>query len=222
MTAVSSEWARLLERLLYLFPPVIGVGIVGVLQDAEPGVPGLQQGLILFGTFGYTVLTLGVTATVVLDARRVRRQPRASGNWRPRVWLYGGAAVLSPAIAGVIYLIQRHRQFGTPSGWSGWWIVVAISLASTLFGIVAATVALVFAMPGLFTTAVGLAGAIAFGSFPVAIHQDAAYVSTERTNWRPNPGFYLGVAFLSLSIPPLQPLVAGYYLYNRHRAIGTL
>nr|WP_206335483.1 hypothetical protein [Natronolimnobius sp. AArcel1] len=206
---------------MYLFPPVIGVGIVGVLQDADPGVPGLQQGLILFGTFGYTVLTAGVTATIVLDARRVRRQPRASGNWRPRPWLNAAFALLWAPVVGVVYLARRHRQFGTPPGWSGWWLVVAVSLGTTLFGFVAAAVAIVFAIPGLFTTGVALAGTIAFGSFPIAIHQDAAYVSTESTSWNPNPGVYLGVAFVSLFVPPLQPLVASYYLVQRRRAVGT-
>lgn len=34
-------------------------------------------------------------------------------------------------------------------------------------------------------------------------------------------GVYLGVAFVSLFVPPLQPLVASYYLVQRRRAVGT-
>lgn len=215
------DWARLLERLLFLFPPVIGVGVVGVLREAEPGVPGLQFGLFLLGAFGYTVLTLGVVVAVFFDARKVRRRPGVSGNWSPKPWLNAVVAIVSAPIVGVVYLARRHRRFGTPPGWSGWWLVVAVSLATTLFGFVAAAVAILFAIPGLLEAAVALAGTIAFGAFPIAIHQDAAHVSTYGDTWRPNPGLYLGIAFLSLSIPPLQPIVAGYYLVRRRGAIGT-
>lgn len=215
------DWARFVERLLYLFPPVIGVGIVGVLQDAEPGVPGVQRGLVLFGTFGYTLLTLGLAVALFLDAWRVRRRSRAAGHWEPNPWLYAVAAVVWAPAAGVVYLARRHRRIGTPPGWSGWWVVVATSLGTTLVGLVVAVVAVVLAIPGLFSAAVGLAGAIAFGAFPIAIHRDAAYVCVHGDDWRPNPGVYLGVAFVSLFVPPLQPVVAAYYLLRRRRATGT-
>ncbi|RQH00792.1 hypothetical protein [Natrarchaeobius oligotrophus] len=214
-------WARLLERLLYLFPPVIGVGIVGMLQETEPGVPGLQWGLVLIGTFGYTFLTLGVAVAVFFDASRIRRRPRASGSWKPNPWLNAVLAVVWAPAAGVVYLARRHKRFGTPPGWSGWWLVVAVSLAMTVVGIATAVVAIVLAIPGLVWAALGLTGAIVFGTFPIAIHQDAAYVCVYGDSWRPNPGLYLGVAFVSLFVPPLQPLVAGYYLYRRHQTIGV-
>lgn len=213
-------WARLAERLCYLFPPVVGVGAIGILREADPGVPGLERGLLLVGTFGYALLTLGLAITIFFDARRVRSQPRASANWNPQPWLNALFAIVWAPAAGVVYLARRHRRFGTPPGWSGWWFVVAASLVTTLVGFAVAGVAIVFAIPGLFTTAIGLAGAIAFGTFPIAIHQDAAYVCTHGDSWRPNPGLYLGFAFVSLSFPPLQPLLAIYYLYRRWRAIG--
>ncbi|WP_090384129.1 hypothetical protein [Natronobacterium texcoconense] len=215
------DWARLAERLLYLFPPVIGVGIVGVLREADPGVPLLESGLVLVGTFGYTILTLGLVITIFFDARRIRSQPRASANWSPRPWLNAVFALLWAPAAGVVYLARRHRRFGTPPGWSGWWLVVAASFVTTLVGFTAATIAILLSIPGLLTTAIGVAGAIAFGVFPVAIHQDAAYVCTHGRSWRPNPGLYLAFAFLSLFVPPLQPLLAGYYLYRRWETLGT-
>lgn len=220
-TTGEIDWARVVERLLYLFPPVIGVGIVGILQDAEPGVPGLQWGLVLFSSFGYTFLSLGLATALFLDARRVRRRPQASGHWRPNPLLNAILALVWAPVAGVVYLFRRHRRFGTPPGWSGWWLVVAVSLAATLIGTVAAVIAVVFSLPRLLTTAIGLAGAISFGAFPVAIHQDAAYVWTKANSWRPNPGLYLGLAFLSLFVPPLQPMLAGYYLLRRRRALGV-
>ncbi|AGB39683.1 hypothetical protein [Natronococcus occultus] len=221
VSADALDWARVVERLLYLFPPVVGVGVVGVLREADLGVPLLQRGLVLFGTFGYTVLTLGLAGAILLDARRVRRQPRASGEWRPSPWLNAGFALLWAPLAGVVYLFRRHRRFGTPPGWGGWWLVVAVSLAATVIGLVAATIAVVLAFPGSLRTVIGVTGAIAFGTFPIAIHQDAAYVCTRSDAWRPNPGLYLGLAFLSLSIAPLQPLLAGYYLLRRRETLGT-
>ncbi|MDQ2050820.1 hypothetical protein RBH26_10020 [Natronolimnohabitans sp. A-GB9] len=215
------DWARLVERLLYLVPPVVGVGFVGVLQDTEPGIPGLGLGLFLIGAFGYTALTLGLLVAIFFDARRVRRRPKASGNWDPNPWLNAAVTLVSAPLAGVVYLARRHRRFGTPPGWSDWWLVIAVSLATTLFGGAIAVIGLVLTIPGLLVAGVGLAGAIAFGAFPIAIHQDAAYVCTYGNSWRPNPGVYLGIAFLSLSIPPLQPIVAGYYLARRHKAVGT-
>lgn len=213
------DWARLIERLLYLFPPVIGVGIVGVLQETEPGVPGLQWGLFLVSSFGYTFLTIGLLVAIFFDARRIRQQPRASGHWTPNPWLNAAFALVWAPAAGVFYLLRRHRRFGTRPGWSGWWTVVALSLAATVFGALAAGIAVLLVLPGLFLTAIGVAGAIAFGTFPIAIHQDAAYVSTYSTDWRPNPGLYLGIAFLSLFVPPLQPIVAGYYLLKRRKTM---
>ncbi|MCU4741249.1 hypothetical protein [Natronoglomus mannanivorans] len=210
------DWGRVIERLCYLFPPVIGVGLVGVLQEADLGVPGLQWGLVLFGTFGYTVLTLGLTTALFLDARRVQ----VVGGWHPRPWLNALFAFVLAPVAGVVYLYRRHERFGTPATRSEWWIVIAISLGTTVAGLGTAVIAYVLAMPGLVATAIGLAGTVAFGAFPIAIHQDAAYVCTRRSRWNPNPGTYLGFAFLSLFVPPLQPLLAAYYLFQRRRAVG--
>lgn len=212
----SPDWARAIERLCFLYPPVLGVGAIGVVRELDPGVPGLQRGLVLFGTFGYTLLTLGMALALFLDARHVR----SSGRWKPSPWLNAlGALLIAPA-AGVWYLARRHRRFGTRAGWSGWWLVVALSLVATVFGIVGAVIAVVLTMPGLLRTAVGFAGAVAVGAFPIAIHQDAAYVSARGASWRPNPAGYLGLAFLSLFVPVLQPLLAGYYLLRRRRAVG--
>ncbi|WP_247003597.1 hypothetical protein [Halosolutus gelatinilyticus] len=215
------DWARLIERLCFGIPPVVGVGLIGVLRETEPGVPYLERGLVLVGTFGYTALTLALAIALFFDASRVRRRGGVSSHWTPSPWLNAAFAIVWAPAAGVFYLYRRHKRFGTRPGWSGWWLVVAVSLATTVLGIAIAIVAYALALPGLLSTAVGTAGAIAFGAFPIAIHQDAAYVCIQGQGWRPNPGLYLGLAFLSLVVAPLQPIVAGYYLLRRRKAIGT-
>ena len=221
-TVATIDWGRVAERLSFLFPPVIGVGIVGLVQDVEPGVPGLGYTLVLIGTIGYTILTGVMVVTLAVDARAIRSQPSSRTDWRPRPLLYAlGALFWAPAVA-VIYLYRRHRRFPTPLGWSKWWIVVFISLLTTIGGAISAIVGIVFATPELVVTAISVTGIIAVGTFPVAIHQDAAYVAQTSDSWQPNPAGYLGLALLSLFIPPLQPLLAVYYLIRRRRAIGNV
>ncbi|MCU4925884.1 hypothetical protein OB905_07790 [Halobacteria archaeon AArc-dxtr1] len=216
------DWGQVIESLVYLFPPVIGVGIVGLLQTADPGVPGLQWALVLFGTFGYAVLALSLTIALFADARSCREH----SDWSPRPWIITLLALASAPFAlapfvAVAYLYRRYEHLGATAGWSGWWLVVAASLAATLFGLVAAVVGIVLVIPGLLLTGAAVAGAVAFGSFPIAIHQDAAYVDSRGSDWQPNPALYLGLALASLFVAPLQPLLAGYYLWRRRQALGA-
>ncbi len=215
-TARPDAWGRLIERLSYLLPPTLGVGTVGVLREAELGVPLLARGLVLFATFGYTLLSVALAVAVLMDAREVRRV----GAWQPRPVLYGLAALPAAPVVVPFYLARRHVHFGTPPDRSGWWLVVALSLLTTLVGAGLAAAAVVLAIPGLFGWAIGLAGTVAVGAFPVAIHRDAASVAFQHAGWEPNPGVYLGLAYLSLFVPFLQPLFAAYYLYRRRRTVG--
>lgn len=210
------SWGRLIERLCYLLPPTVGIGVVGVLREAKLGVPFLSRGLVLVATFGYTLLSVALAVVVLLDAREVRRV----GGWEPRPALYGLATLLAAPAVAVYYLARRHVHFGTPPDRSEWWLLVAFSLLTTVVGIGIAAAAVVLAIPGLFGWAVGLAGAVAVGAFPVAIHRDAAYVSFQHAGWEPNPGLYLGLAYLSLFVPFLQPLLTVYYLHRRRRTVG--
>ena len=218
LTKRRPDPARTAERLIYLVPPVIGVGVVGVLQDAETGLLPLQWVLIIIGTIGYAAIVFGLSFTLFVDARDLR----PGAGWSPNPWvtaagvLVAGPFALSPFVA-IGYLHRRYEHVGVTPGWSGWWTVVALSLGATLFGSVAAIVGLILSIPALALTGVALAGAIAFGSFPIAIHQDAAFVAAQGRSWQPNPATYLGLALVSLFVPPLQPLLAIYYLLRRRR-----
>lgn len=210
------EWRVLLERLCFLYPPVIGIGAIGVVGDLDPGVPGLQQALFLVASFGYTLMTLGLAIALYADIRAQREE----GAWKPNPGVYLPLAVLLAPLAGVVYLSRRHRVHGTPAGWPHWWLVVAVTLVTTLFGLFAVAIAVLYQLPALLITAAGVGGAIAIGAFPIALYQDAAYVTAQGRQWQPNPGTHLGLAFASLFFPLFQPLLASYYLLERWRTVG--
>lgn len=213
-----TTWGRFVERLSVLLPPTLGVGLVGLLEEFDLGTPFLQEGLVVLGSIGYTAVTFVLAITIFLDARAVNRVDL--GSWNPNPVVYGVATVLVAPVASAFYLFRRHHHFGTRPGWDGWWLVIGLSLVTSVAGFLGAAVAVVLEMPALLATATGVAGVIAFGAFPLAVHQDAAYVCTRRRSWRPNPGAYLGLAFLSLVVPPLQPVVAAYYLQRRRKTVG--
>lgn len=58
---------------------------------------------------------------------------------------------------------------------------------------------------------------------PVALYLDAAAVGRADVGWDPDPVLYaiVGVVGLFAQGVPVQPAVALYYLYQRHRYVGT-
>lgn len=211
---------RALETLLFLFPPVVGVGAVGVL--GETGVPLVERGVVLFTAVAYALLSIGVPLSLYLDAARVRQR----GPWRPRAGLYGLASLLAAPVAvapvvALVYLYRRHRKLPPPPSDDRWWLVVAASLVATVAGVLFAGVGVLLETPGVVLAGVGLLGAVTFGVFPVAIYRDAAYVRARRGEWLPNPALYLALAFAGLFVGVLHPLVAGYYLARRHEELGV-
>ena len=207
-------WLRGLETLLFALPPVLGVGIVGVLEGVVPGP--IRFALLGFGTVGYLVIRVGVPLCCYFDARELASAPT---DWHPRPWLYLlTAAAVSPSLVGVIYLHRRHRHVETRSALPVWRYVVWISLVVPLSGLAVAVLGIAFATPSVVATGLALAGAVALGVFPASIYKDAAYVRTRSVAWRPNPGTYLGLAFASIVFAPFQPVVASYYLVRRRSA----
>jgi hypothetical protein len=58
---------------------------------------------------------------------------------------------------------------------------------------------------------------------PVALYLDAEAVGRADVGWEPDPVLYglVGVVGLFAQGVPIQPAVACYYLYGRHRHVGT-
>ena len=211
------DWGRAAERVLFLFPPVIGVGVIGVLQELDPAVPLLGSALVLVGSFGYVALSVGLAVVLAVDARQLR----GASDWHPRPVVLALLALLAAPAVGVYYLYRRHRSIGTPAGWSGWWLAVAVVPAVSLVGTALALAGALLAIPELVFWSLAIAGAVAVGLFPIALHQDAAYVARTGTNWRPNPATFLGLGFLGIFVGPLQLAVALYYLARRHRELDV-
>ena len=204
-----------LEKLLFALPPVIGLGIVGLLQQADQ--PLLRAGLIAFAAFGAVVIRVGVPLCIFLDGTLIRRR---DVEWRPNRLFYTGLAlaVSAPAV-GLVYLYRRHRLIGTRRASSRWWYLVVASIVGAFVGFVVVAIGLVLQLPRPVTVLGGAVGGLALASFPIAIYEDACYVRTAGGIWRPNPATYLALAFASLlALAILQPVVGTYYLLRRHHA----
>lgn len=246
----KSRWLALLEGLLFLFPPLVGVGLIGVLQ--ERAIPLVSELLVWFSAVGYLVLTVGIPICIYGDVRWLRHRPdrqgrhdkrqrrnrrdqpnqhdqhdqpnqrgqsqrRQSRRWRPTAWQYMLPAILWPPIVGVVYLAVRHNRQPSTATASGWWFAVAVGFGAYAFGLLLSLVGVSFGFPRVLIAGIALAGTIAYGVFPAAIYRDACYAQSTGGRWQPNPGVYLGLAFVSLFVALLQPVVAGYYLVRRSR-----
>lgn len=206
----GGPWYRLLESLLFALPPVIGVGIVGVLQNHPDPLVG--RTLVVVASVGSVLIRVGVPLTILFDGRELRHR----GVWSPNGPLYAlGALLLSAPAVGLFYLYRRHDRVAVSPGWDGWWVVVAASLGGALSGIPIALLAYVLALPPLVVAIPAVLGSLALAAFPVGIYRDAVYLRNSASTWKPNPALYLALAFASLLVAVLQPPVAAYYLYRR-------
>ena len=95
-----ADWGRAAERVLFLFPPVVGVGLIGVIQDLDPAVPLLGSVLVLLGSFGYVALSVALAAVLAVDARQIR----GTTDWHPRPVVLALLTLLAAPAVGVYYL----------------------------------------------------------------------------------------------------------------------
>ncbi|MCH7660577.1 MAG: hypothetical protein IH933_08315 [Euryarchaeota archaeon] len=208
---VRGFWYGLLETLLFALPPVIGVGIVGLLQNHPDPLVG--QLLFSVATVGGLAIRVGVPVCVLFDARGLR----AKRLWRPNGPAYAlGAFFVSAPVFGLLYLYRRHERISLAPSWDGWWVLVAASLGGAISGIVVVSLTYLLSLPPAILAAPALVSGITLAAFPVGIYRDAIYVrNSSRKGWRPNPALYLALAFVSLLVTVLQPPVAAYYLLRR-------
>jgi hypothetical protein len=207
---LSSRWSRWLERLLLIFPVVVGAGLVAVLAEAP--IPEVRRAVILGIAVAAVVIRVGIPVCLFFDAGNVTD---SAADWEPSRYLYaGGALLVSAPFFALVYLYRRYEHVSPTAGSRYWWLVVVLAAVvgplTIIIGLLGTTAAV--------GTVLAVAATIAAGLLPVGIYRDAAYVRTSPSRWNPNPALHLGLAFVCLAVAVLQPLLAGWYLGKRYRA----
>ncbi|MEF8807725.1 hypothetical protein [Natronomonas sp.] len=209
----SPRWSHWLERLLLIFPVVVGAGVVAALAKAP--VPGIQRAVLLGVGVAAVTIRVGIPVCLFLDARGFGD---SDVSWAPSRYLYAaGALLVSAPLVALVYLYRRYEHVPPTVRGRYWWLAVAT----------AAVIGPLTVLVGLFGTAatvgtvLAVAATVTAGLLPVGIHRDAAFVRRSRYRWNPNPALYLGIAFLCLLVAVLQPLLALGYLGKRYRARST-
>lgn len=225
----DTVWSLVLELSLFVAPVVFGLLFGGSLVfGAFAGTSGggatgpgtttpmdQAMGVVLgVGFLGFILLALLLAVLVpvalYLDASALND---LDIEWEPEPVLYAILGFLFSGLATMHYLYKRHQNVVDPDTWEGWWTVVAAFLG---VGLVAAVLSV--AVPSIGAPVAGIA-AILFGLTPVALYQDATYVRSTDSDWRPNPvNYYLAAVFgwFLLLIVPLSL----YYLFRRGRSVG--
>ncbi|MFY4812480.1 hypothetical protein ACOJIV_07160 [Haloarcula sp. AONF1] len=219
------EVLLLLPTLLFGF---LGLGVILVGLGGESVGDGPLGMASIFGTFGVwyiggivVALISWLVTPIVLyfDTKKIRD---ADVDWDPNPVLYAVGGFFLGYLMKLHHLYHRHQYVVDWVDRDWWWTVVAvgtvlppvcIALGATLVSSGSLGIGFVFVGVGILTAV----------PFSVAIYRDATYVRLQSGAWQPNPGNYvnLGVFFLLLG-PIVYPIIGCYYLFRRHRAIGTL
>lgn len=134
--------------------------------------------------------------------RRITTTDRSPAAVASR-WWYGIAAlpvVSVLAVALVTVSTALAVGFGLLEG----------RFAGPVFGLL-----VLFAMVA--TAAVIAAGLL----FPIALYLDSRAVANANVDWRPDVTVYTGLGVVAAFVHVLGIAVACYYLYRRHRVVGT-
>jgi len=128
--------------------------------------------------------------------------PRAGVDSR---WWYWIAAIPLYVVVGVaaVLLFAVVALFGFGIGFDAGFVVTGLLFVTVL--------------------ALGLVGLVLFVAFPIAVYIDARAIAASEASWTPDPLVW-GLAALAtevLSAFTLSVVLALYYLYKRHVAVGT-
>ncbi|AHB67500.1 hypothetical protein HISP_10285 [Haloarcula hispanica N601] len=219
------EILLLLPTLLFGF---LGLGLIVVGIGGESVGTGPLGMASIFGTFGVWYLGGIVVALIswlvtpvflYFDTKKVQE---ADVDWDPNPVLYAVAGFFLGYLMKLHHLYKRHQYVVDWVDRDWWWTVVAIGavlppVCLVLGGVLASSGSIGI---GLVLIGVGILTAVPFS---VAIYRDATYVRLHSGAWQPNPGSYVGFSvFFFLFGPVVYPILGCYYLFRRHRAIGTL
>jgi hypothetical protein len=216
---VPSVWKRILECSVFAGPVgwllLIAVGSLVTLLPSGGGSESLSSAFGLAFGGGFLVIMLLVVlgwlispVALYLDAEQVGD---AGLSWEPNPVLYAVGGFFFSGLVTLHYLYKRHQHTVDERSprWT-WYLVAQFFLVAPASALVAYLV---------HPVALG-AAALSVAAFLVGIYTDAAYVSAQGADWRPNPiNYYFGAA-MSLPFVVVPLLIAGYYLFRRGRAVG--
>jgi len=219
------EVLLLLPTLLFGF---LGLGVILVGLGGESVGDGPLGMASIFGTFGVWYIGVIVVALIswlvtpivlYFDTKKIRD---ADVDWDPNPVLYAVGGFFLGYLMKLHHLYHRHQYVVDWVDRDWWWTVVAVGtvLPPVCIALGATLVSSGSLGIGFVLVGVGILTAVPFS---VAIYRYATYVRLQSGAWQPNPGNYvnLGVFFLLLG-PIVYPIIGCYYLFRRHRAIGTL
>lgn len=122
--------------------------------------------------------------------------------WVAAVPIYVAAGILAGIVAGLLFLLGIAVDIGGGMGIATGIVTVGVVVGSIGYGLVGLVLAVLF---------------------PLGIYNDATAIEASTARWEPDPVLYLLVAAASVLFTAfsVSAVVALYYLYRRHEAVGT-
>lgn len=122
--------------------------------------------------------------------------------WVAAVPIYVAVGILAGIVAGLLFLLGIAVDIGGGMGIATGIVTVGVAVGSIGYGLVGLALALLF---------------------PLGIYTDAVEIEASTARWDPDPVVYLVVAAASVLLTAfaVSAVVALYYLYRRHEAVGT-
>jgi|AntDeeMetagen192_2_1112575.scaffolds.fasta_scaffold00091_7 hypothetical protein len=122
--------------------------------------------------------------------------------WVAAIPIYVAVGILAGVVAGLLFLLGIAVDIGGGMGLATGIVTVGVVVGSIGYGLV---------------------GLILAFLFPLGIYKDAVEIEASTASWDPDPVLYLVVAAASVLVTAfaVSAVVALYYLYRRHEAVGT-
>lgn len=204
--------------VLVALPVLFLVGASGILGAETFGT--LLLGGAAIGYVGVIIagllLNLGMPILLYLDASKLDGRGL---DWEPNPVLYAVFGLLFGGLTALHYLYKRHQVVVDWEGRELWWAVGTGSLAlAVALGVLGVVVPDVAALQLLQFAAFGLV----VGLVPLSFYKDSMYVRLNSGDWQPNPINHYVIVLFSIVFAFVPVIVyLAYYLFRRHRALGT-
>lgn len=223
---VESRAYRGVEIMLLLPVALYALLAVGIIflgfGDTEAGILGAMAalGIWYLAALAFWIASWAVTPILLYyDTKQINE---ADVGWDPNPGLYAALGIFFGYLMKLHHIYKRHKYVVDWVGRSWWWYLVALGTIAPTALVAGTMIVPAEVRPTVQFLLIGLAILLAV-PFPLAIYRDATYVRLNSPTWQPNPGNYVTLAvFFFMLAPVVFPIVGAYYLFRRHRAIGTV